>query len=63
MDRLHNKGTVGRGGEGVILHYKRGSVTVIPLNGGSFRLFAEAVSTEAAQEIFSITEKEIKNGK
>lgn len=63
MDRLHNKGTVGRGGEGVMLHYKRGSVTVIPLNGGGFRLFAEAVSTEAAQEIFNSAEKEIRNGK
>jgi len=59
MEKLCTKGCGGRGGEGVMLKYASGSVVVVPLNGGGFRLFAEAVSTEAAEEIFDLTEKEI----
>lgn len=61
MERLHSHGERGRGGEGVMLRYKRGSVVVVPLNGGGFRLFAEAVSSEAAEELFAFTEQTIKN--
>lgn len=60
ISRLAEKGVRGRGGEGVMLRYGKGSVVVVPLNGGGFRLFAEAVSTEAAEEIFARTEKEMK---
>ncbi len=59
MDKLSSEGIKGRGGEGIMLKYTRGSVTVVPLNGGGFRLFAEAVSNEAAEEIFAETEKKI----
>lgn len=60
MERLAKKGSAGRCGEGVLLSYRTGSVVVVPLNKGAFRLFAEAVSIEAAEELFSKTEKEIK---
>lgn len=59
MERLSTQGERGRGGEGVKLSYRKGSVVVVPLNGGGFRLFAEAVSTEAAEEVFALAEKEI----
>ena len=60
IGRLYEKGSAARGGEGVLLNYGEGSVTVVPLVSGGFRLFAEAVSTEAAEELFFKTEKEIK---
>ncbi|MBE6678228.1 MAG: hypothetical protein E7597_05485 [Ruminococcaceae bacterium] len=60
MEKLSTQGEKGRGGEGIRIRYSRGSVTVIPQNGGGFRLFAEAVSNEAAEEIFVETEKKIK---
>lgn len=60
IGRLYEKGNAARGGEGVVLSYGTGSVTVIPLSTGGFRLFAEAVSAEAAEELFIKTEKEIK---
>jgi len=59
MEKLCKIGDKGRCGEGVVLNYRAGSVVVVPLNGGAFRLYAEAVSTEAAEELFSKTEKEI----
>lgn len=61
MERLSSKGERGRGGEGVTLKYRQGSVVVVPLNGGAFRLFAEAVSSEAAEEMFDFAEKAIKD--
>lgn len=60
IGRLYEKGRAARGGEGVFLSYGTGSVTVIPLSSGGFRLFAEAVSAEAAEELFVKTEKAIK---
>ena len=60
INRLYEKGSAARGGEGVVLSYSAGSVVVVPLSSGGFRLFAEAVSTEAAEELFIKTEKEIK---
>ncbi len=60
MEILRNKGKVGRCGEGVILTYPKGSVVVLPVGAYSFRLFAETVGTEAAAELFSKTEKAIK---
>ncbi len=60
MDRISAQGEKARGGEGIVLRYYGGSVTVVPTSGGSFRLFAEAVSNEAAAEIFAETEKRLK---
>lgn len=60
INRLYEKGAAARGGEGVVLSYKAGSVVIVPQRYGGFRLFAEAVSTEAAEELFALTEKEIK---
>lgn len=60
INRLYEKGSAARGGEGVVLSYSAGSVVVVPMSSGGFRLFAEAVSTEAAEELFLKTEKEIK---
>ena len=60
IERLCEKGSVGRCGEGVLLSYSSGSVVVLPMDKGAFRLFAEAVSVEAAEDLFSKTEREIK---
>lgn len=60
MDKIRREGDRGRGGEGVLLRYTKGSVTVVPLDSGGFRLFAEAVSNEAAQEIFAETERKLR---
>lgn len=60
MEKLSAQGEKGRGGEGILIKYRSGSVTVIPQGGGAFRLFAEAVSSEAAAEIFAETEKKMK---
>ena len=60
MERLAKKGSVGRCGEGVRLSYNTGSVVILPMEKGAFRLFAEAVSVEAAEELFYKAEKEIK---
>lgn len=57
--RLSSYGECGRGGEGVRLRYAKGSVTVVPISASAFRLYAEAVSTEAAAEIFSSVEEKI----
>ncbi len=51
MARVAAVGDSGRGGEGVVLRYGRGTVLVVPQEIGAFRLFAEAVSAEAAAEI------------
>lgn len=60
INRLFEKGNAARGGEGIVLSYSTGSVIVMPVAYGGFRLFAEAVSTEAAEELFVKTEKEIR---
>lgn len=54
MARVAAEGDKGRG-EGVVLRYGRGTVVVVPQEIGAFRLFAEAVSAEAATEIFDKT--------
>lgn len=60
MEALSAHGSRGRGGEGILLSYRGGSVTVVPQSGAAFRLYAEAVSTEAAEEILAETEKLIR---
>ncbi len=59
MARLAEEGESGRGGEGVVLRYGRGTVVVVPQEIGAFRLFAEAVSAEAVSEIFDTTKKKL----
>lgn len=53
-------------GDGVMTEYEKGSVRVIPRNGG-YTIIAEAASGEYAEELISLSEKEIltllKNGK
>ncbi len=61
MEQLSKIGKRGRCGEGVVLSYAKGTVVVVPMGGNAFRLYAEAVSTEAAEELFTRTEKEIKS--
>ncbi len=57
MARISAEGDGGRGGEGVLLRYGRGTVLVVPQEIGAFRLFAEAVSAEAAAEICTQTRR------
>ena len=53
-------------GDGVKTEYEKGSVRVIPRNGG-YTIIAEAASGEYAEELVSLSEKEIlallRNGK
>lgn len=60
IEALGREGERGRNGEGIRLTYEKGSVVVVPMNSGGFRIFAEAVSTEAAEEMFAETEKKLK---
>ncbi len=53
MARIGKDALRGRGGEGVMLRYGGGTVIVVPQETAAFRLFAEAVSVEAAEELFS----------
>ncbi len=53
MARIGKDAVRGRGGEGVVLRYGGGTVVVVPQETAAFRLFAEAVSIEAAEELFS----------
>lgn len=61
IEALGKLGERGRKGEGIRLSYERGSVVVVPMNSGGFRIFTEAVSTEAAEEIFAQTEKKLRS--
>lgn len=45
---------------GVRINYRGGSVAVYPSARGGFKIFAEAVSNEIAEEICSMTEKQLK---
>lgn len=45
-------------GDGVLTEYEKGSVRVIPRNGG-YTIIAEAASGEYAEELISLSEKEI----
>jgi len=47
---------------GVRIHTEKGSVAVFPRADGGFRVLAEAVSSESAEELCDFAEKKIKKG-